>query len=411
MMSKMISCFLCGVGGYQTGSPEFENHLMHDHGVVLDDGLDFMNKLSEFKTVHLRVPDLNQKRRLKPSRAGVLCKKCEIPPAPSPAVPRPVPGPGRTVKEGRGGLMLMDDDGLPSLYGWTCTCALCHYTSGDDTTFWSHITKSHGVSWKDYKEQYGTCQTPLNGRDGMFCCEFCSDRVKHWPGNVKKHMLRKHKMTWEEFMEDWKTRNPNHGRQENKRKARADPGPEARKVSAATTLEEASADLTTAKTEEGAERAESKKKVKPLNIRDKRNTYCNECDLTLPTRIEFLAHCSQVHDVKFKGKLGQPLVIPTVTNSSSAVPDEDQRDQTVSSPDRKKARLSASVISSPNSKKDRDPVPCQYCGKEFSNYFNMERHIRQACKVGSHVSVKTVPAQCQHHLSFPATHHYFSPSL
>ena len=386
----MISCFLCGVGGYQTDSPEFENHLMHDHGVVFDDGLEFMNKLSQFKTVHSKVPDLTRKRR-KPSRS-VLCKKCEIPPPqPAPAVvPRAVPGPARSVKEGRAGEMLLDDEGLPSLYGWTCTCALCHYTSGDDTTFWSHITKSHGVSWKEYKEQYGTCQTPLNGRDGMFCCEFCSDRVKHWPGNVKKHMLRKHKMTWEEFIEDWKRRHPNHGRQDQQRKARSGPAPESRKVvTSGATLEEASVDQTTTSTTgEGGERAESKRKVKPLNIRDKTNTYCNECDLTLPSRIEFLAHCSQVHEVKFKGKLGQPLVIPSVTNSTSPDPEEDRRDPRLSSPDRKRARLSTSVVSSsPNSKKDRDPVPCQYCGKEFSNYFNMERHIRQACKVGSQQSI------------------------
>ena len=388
----MISCFLCGVGGYQAGSPEFENHLMHDHGVVFDDGLDFMNKLSEFKTVHLKVPELTKKdkKKLKPSRSSVLCKKCQIPVV----VPGPIQGPeaARIVKGGRAEMMLKDDEGLPSLYGWTCTCALCHYTSGDDTTFWSHITKSHGVSWKDYKEQYGTCQTPLNGRDGMFCCEFCSDRVKHWPGNVKKHMLRKHKMTWEEFIEDWKRRNPNHGRQENKRKARTGPGPapEAKKAKvevsvskSATTLEEASADhFNTGQPAERGERGESKRKVKPLNIRDKRNTYCNECDLTLPSRIEFLGHCSQVHDVKFKGKLGQPLLIPTLNNSTPAVQSEDQRDQAGSSPVRKKAPPSSELIPSPNSKKDREPVPCQYCGKEFSNYFNMERHIRQACKVG-----------------------------
>ena len=391
MRSKMISCFLCGVGGYQSGSSEFQNHLMHDHGVVFDDGLDFMNKLSEFKTVNLKVPDLT-KRKQKPSRT-VLCKKCQIPAA----APGPVPGPARVVKGGMAGSMLMDDEGLPSLYGWTCTCALCHYTSGDDTTFWSHITKSHGVSWKDYKEQYGTCQTPLNGRDGMFCCEFCSDRVKHWPGNVKKHMLRKHKMTWEEFIEDWKRRNPNHGRPESKRKARADSTPMARKAKVelsasqnATTLEEASADLTN--TGQAVERSESKKKVKPLNIRDKTNTYCNECDLTLPTRLEFLGHCSQVHDVKFKGKLGQPLVIPTLNNSTSAVPD----DQGEISPARKKPRLSNNVISSPNSKKDREPVPCQYCGKEFSNYFNMERHIRQACKVGRKTSSEKVSILYKH---------------
>ena len=41
-------------------------------------------------------------------------------------------------------------------------------------------------------------------------------------------------------------------------------------------------------------------KVKPQNIRDKTNTYCNVCDLKLDSRILFLSHCSTVHDVKFK---------------------------------------------------------------------------------------------------------------
>ena len=63
MMSKIVSCFLCGVGGYQKGSEEFESHLMHDHGVVFDDGLDFMNKLSQFKTDNLKVPELTKKEK------------------------------------------------------------------------------------------------------------------------------------------------------------------------------------------------------------------------------------------------------------------------------------------------------------------------------------------------------------
>ena len=51
-------------------------------------------------------------------------------------------------------------------------------------------------------------------------------------------------------------------------------------------------------------------KIKPKNIRDKTNKYCDVCNITLDTRILFLSHCSNVHDVKFKGKSGQPLVIP-----------------------------------------------------------------------------------------------------
>ena len=184
---KMISCFLCGVGGYQKGSEEFESHLMHQHGVVFDDGLDFINKLSEFKTVHLRVPDLTKKknqRQVKDDlankpRKSTVCQKCRGPTKPA-EVDR---GDG---DQGGGDCLLLGDDGLPSLYGWVCRCALCNYTSGDDTTFWSHITKSHGVDWYEYKKKHGASASPVEGRDGTFTCIFCQEKVKHWPGNVRR---------------------------------------------------------------------------------------------------------------------------------------------------------------------------------------------------------------------------------
>ena len=160
---KMISCFLCGVGGYQKGSEEFESHLMHQHGVVFDDGLDFINKLSEFKTVHLRVPDLNKKKNEPKPRKPVLCQKCRGPPKPN------------EVDRGDG------DQG-----GGDGRCALCNYTSGDDTTFWSHITKSHGVDWYEYKKKHGASASPVEGRDGTFTCIYCQEKVKHWPGNVRR---------------------------------------------------------------------------------------------------------------------------------------------------------------------------------------------------------------------------------
>ena len=172
-------------------------------------------------------------------------------------------------------------------------------------------------------------------------------------------MLRKHQLFWEDFVEKWKRENPKQARKEKAKGASPQGG---------ATLEETSEgqNVTGSVTES---LNKSSKKVKPLNIKDKTNTYCNECNVTFATRIQFLGHCSDVHDVKFKGRAGQPLVIPSV---------EDQ-DRSVTSPPRKKAKVNVSNPS-PDSKKDRDPVPCQYCGKEFSNYFNMERHIRQSCK-------------------------------
>ena len=46
-------------------------------------------------------------------------------------------------------------------------------------------------------------------------------------------------------------------------------------------------------------------KIKPKNIWDKTNKYCDVCDITLETRILFLVHCSSVHDVKFKFKFNE----------------------------------------------------------------------------------------------------------
>jgi len=125
-------------------------------------------------------------------------------------------------------------------------------------------------------------------------------------------------------------------------------------------------------------------KVKPQNIRDKTNTYCNVCDVNLSTRILFLSHCSSVHDVKFKGKSGQPLVIPqdkdrmSMSMSGKTGTSPRNNDSGSGSPARKKAKLNNS-INDPNNPR-RAPVPCTFCGKVFSNLSNKERHERQSCK-------------------------------
>ena len=152
-------------------------------------------------------------------------------------------------------------------------------------------------------------------------------------------MLRKHQLFWEDFVEKWKRENPKQARKEKAKGASPQGG---------ATLEETSEGQNV--TGSVTESLNKSKKVKPLNIKDKTNTYCNECNVTFATRIQFLGHCSDVHDVKFKGRAGQPLVIPSV--------EEQERSDSMRSPLRKKARVNVSNFS-PNTKKDRDPVPCQ----------------------------------------------------
>jgi len=142
-------------------------------------------------------------------------------------------------------------------------------------------------------------------------------------------------------------------------------------------------------------------KVKPQNIRDKTNTYCNVCDLKLDSRILFLSHCSTVHDVKFKGKAGKPLIIPqdqepNVDNKQPTSSTKSTKSSPTStssgSPPKKKAKLShnSSDMSTPR----RTPVPCQFCGKVFSNLSNKERHERQSCRVADKNKIEEKEFKC-----------------
>ena len=54
------------------------------------------------------------------------------------------------------------------------------------------------------------------------------------------------------------------------------------------------------------------KKEKPLNIKDKHNKYCNQCDITFGSRILFLKHCQNIHKLRFKNRSGGPLILDRV---------------------------------------------------------------------------------------------------
>ena len=141
------------------------------------------------------------------------------------------------------------------------------------------------------------------------------------------------------------------------------------------TLEEFTARMSPSVTSED----DSLKKMKPENIKDKTNTYCNVCDHNFQTRILFLSHCSSVHDVKFKGKAGQPLVIPgNDKTQGNNVSDSDPP----ATPPSKKQKLSSNVDrTTPTTGKKKTEVPCRFCDKMFSSFSNKERHERQACQV------------------------------
>ena len=129
-------------------------------------------------------------------------------------------------------------------------------------------------------------------------------------------------------------------------------------------------------------------KVKPKNIRDKTNVFCDVCDVTLDTRILFLKHCSFVHDVKFKGKFGQRLEIPRDTDTSinmSRAEDTEAED----SPARKKRLVDTSLNTSmdpnnPQSCKNADRgkmedkefnCKVENCSRQFSRLGYLKKHM------------------------------------
>jgi len=161
------------------------------------------------------------------------------------------------------------------------------------------------------------------------------------------------------------------------------------------TLEES----TSSSPQKSSENSFASVKVKPQNIRDKTNTYCNVCDQKLDSRILFLSHCSSVHDVKFKGKAGKPLIIPqdqepNVNNKQPPLSTKSSPTSTSSgSPPKKKAKLSQNNsfdLSTPR----RAPVPCQFCGKVFSNLSNKERHERQSCRAADKNKIEEKEFKC-----------------
>jgi len=141
---------------------------------------------------------------------------------------------------------------------------------------------------------------------------------------------------------------------------------------------------------------------KPLNITDKSNKNCSQCDITFPSRILFLRHCQDVHKLKFKNKFGNSLLLGKKT---SVVGEGQSKKDKLPVPvlDKKSIPSYLSFIPSPQCQGSKSqlqvntnlhakiqspslsstlppPLPkCQYCKKTFSSKANRDRHVKQSC--------------------------------
>jgi len=245
MTKNTITCFLCG-GVHIYPGPRFGDHLLHEHGIVFNQ--EYIMSVSEYKDTYATLPpitpnipcsSLNQFTQtdgLGDFNGSIICN-CEKPftgvPSLSPirnAIPSIVtslasnnqsPGPFSTstpkaasmhplypkssglssVKQENFLQSLQQDEEfvVPERSGYIFKCALCDLVTKYDSSFWDHITKKHKMTYGAYKDQYGNCATPIGS--GKFECGICQSIIKHFPGNVLKHMKFKHGITWQAYID------------------------------------------------------------------------------------------------------------------------------------------------------------------------------------------------------------------
>ena len=432
-----ITCFLCG-GVHVHPGPKFGNHLLHEHGIVFN--REYIAKVSQYKDKHASLPAVsgNHKHTVsglekysQTEDAHVNCSQHSKPAVDQfitstpvrkhqfPSQPMNLSSPGAffstpahqslqlghsiqqelSVQESPS---IATDSELPERSGFTCKCALCPKGYHDDAAFWGHITKKHGLDFKKYKEQHGSCQSS-NGT-GEFQCLLCKETVKHLPGCVDKHLKFKHRLTWSQYL-DWFKERMAGARHEIYVTRSKSPGgakafPEERYLPTP------------------GDPSTSMKKSKLMNIRDKNNKHCSYCEVTFDTRMIFLKHCQDSHNMRFKNKHGAPVVLSKTANSGDELHEQVVEKKTMSVVRRPTPQDDQQVLSitiTPND--DRLPVPgvsrtttpgdhisstlqptssppdssskrkwsgeggapCYYCGKMYSSYGNMERHARLSC--------------------------------
>ena len=332
---KITTCMLCG-GSFVNPETRLKNHLLHEHGVIFN--LEYIFIVSQYKDSHSTLPpvaidtpkDIRDKKlqtellnpdlylsSLRPcskNRISTPCRndseasKGTIPPTISPLLkPRTVYVKPSTDSAPKSKKLKVDDtrskenvvvEGRHANYinsersGFQLNCALCSFVTNNGSSFRNHITKKHKLNISLYKQEYGSCQTPIGS--GMFQCFVCNASVKHLPGAVDKHLRIKHSMTWVEYLKCLR---------DNCMKLVETDAEKSKPLNIENDKSMLEGEL--------SRRIDEVKcpKKKPLNIKDKKNKYCNQCDITFGSRILFLKHCQSIHKLRFKNKSGDPLIL------------------------------------------------------------------------------------------------------
>ena len=77
------------------------------------------------------------------------------------------------------------------------TCAMCPRVYNDYGAFTGHIKKGHSMSYQEYKEKYGRCETETQ----PFECKICCKVLKYERNTVHTHLKNVHGLNWVKYLD------------------------------------------------------------------------------------------------------------------------------------------------------------------------------------------------------------------
>jgi len=77
------------------------------------------------------------------------------------------------------------------------TCAMCPRVFNDNGAFYGHIQNKHEVSYRDYKEKFGRCETESQ----PFECKICGKVIKYDRNTVHTHLKNVHGINWTKYLD------------------------------------------------------------------------------------------------------------------------------------------------------------------------------------------------------------------
>jgi len=77
------------------------------------------------------------------------------------------------------------------------TCAMCPRVFNDNGAFYGHIQNKHEISYRDYKEKFGRCETESQ----PFECKICGKVIKYDRNTVHTHLKNVHGINWTKYLD------------------------------------------------------------------------------------------------------------------------------------------------------------------------------------------------------------------